>query len=77
MIVLEFFITKIKNIRSNITNSGNVPFVDHCNLATLTSFEPVSLSDLIDIICHMKCASCSFIFLLWKYWTLLAHVSSP
>ncbi len=55
---LEFFITKIQNIRSNITNSGNVSFVDHCNLATLTSFEPVSLSDLIDIICHMKHASC-------------------
>ncbi len=58
MIFFEFFITKIKNIRSNITNSGNVYFVDHCNLATLTSFEPVSLSDLIDIICHMKRASC-------------------
>ncbi len=56
---LEFFITKIQNIRSNITKSGNIYFVDQCDLATLTRFEPVSLSDLIDIICYMKRASCS------------------
>ncbi len=79
---LEFFITKIQNICSNITNSGNVYFVDQCDLDTLTSFEPMSLSDLTEIICHMKRASCSLdripkLFLLWKYWTLLAHVSSP
>ncbi len=51
---LEFFITNIQNIRTTITNSGNIYFVGQCDLAILTRFELVSLSDLIDIIYHMK-----------------------
>lgn len=40
-------------------HSGNVSFDDYCSSATLSSFEPVSISSLLDIIFHMKPASCS------------------
>lgn len=58
---LTFFINKIENLRSVFTpTSSAISFVSSGVLATFNQFQPISLTELRDLVSHMKLTTSSY-----------------
>lgn len=60
---LTHFLNKVKKIRHQITHPEYPVLLSREALCNFSSFEPVSLSFLSDILAHMKPATCSLDFI--------------
>lgn len=55
---LNFFIEKIENIRSHISSSVSDPSMARCPISHLQQFQPVSSTQLSEVVSHMKPTHC-------------------